>query len=69
MKNYLIATNRIFYCEDLISGESTKIISDNLTAAGFELVDDGTEAMWNPDNESINKCVEYWKLFAGKASI
>jgi len=50
------------------SGESTKIISDNLTSAGFELVDDGVKVMWNPDNENINKCIEYGKLFAGKVS-
>jgi flavorubredoxin len=48
------------------SGESTKIISDNLTSAGFELVDDGVKAMWNPDDENVNKCIEYGKLFAGK---
>jgi len=27
------------------SGESTKIIAENLTSAGFELVDDGVKAM------------------------
>ena len=48
------------------SGESTKIISENLTSAGFELVDDGVKVMWNPDNENITKCVEYGTLFAGK---
>jgi anaerobic nitric oxide reductase flavorubredoxin len=51
------------------SGESTKIISDNLASAGFELVDDGVKTMWNPDNENVTKCVEYGKLFAGKVSI
>ncbi len=51
------------------SGESTKIISENLTSAGFELVDDGVKVMWNPDNENVSKCVEYGKLFAGKVSI
>jgi flavorubredoxin len=51
------------------SGESTKIISENLTSAGFELVDDGVKAMWNPDSENVNKCVEYGKLFAGKVNI
>ena len=51
------------------SGESIKIISDNLTSAGFELVDDGVKAMWNPDNDNVNKCVEYGKLFADKVSI
>jgi len=49
------------------SGESTKIISENLKAAGFELVDDGIKAMWNPDIENVNKCVEYGSAFAGKA--
>jgi anaerobic nitric oxide reductase flavorubredoxin len=50
------------------SGESTEIISDNLTSAGFELVDDGVRVMWNPDDENINKCIEYGKLFAGRVS-
>ena len=48
------------------SGESTKIISENLKSAGFELVDDGIKAMWNPDNENINKCIEYGKHLAAK---
>ena len=48
------------------SGESTKIISENLKDAGFELVDDGIKAMWNPDNESISKCVEYGRQLAAK---
>jgi flavorubredoxin len=46
------------------SGESTKIISDSLTAAGFDLVNDGLKAMWNPDNENIAKCVEYGRKIA-----
>ena len=50
------------------SGESTKIISDNLASAGIELVDDGVKVKWNPDNENINKCIEYGKLFAGRVS-
>jgi flavorubredoxin len=46
------------------SGESTKIISENLESAGFELVDNGIRVMWNPDNESIAKCIEYGKKLA-----
>jgi flavorubredoxin len=46
------------------SGESTKIISENLASAGFELVDDGIRVMWNPDDEGITKCVEFGKRFA-----
>jgi flavorubredoxin len=48
------------------SGESTKIISESLKAAGFEVVDDGIKAMWNPDNENITKCIEYGKQLAAK---
>ena len=46
------------------SGESTKIISENLKAAGFELVDEGIKAMWNPDNENIDNCIEYGRQLA-----
>jgi flavodoxin len=48
------------------SGESTKIISESLKDAGFEVVDDGIKAMWNPDNENITKCIEYGRQFAVK---
>jgi flavorubredoxin len=48
------------------SGESTAIISENLRSAGFEMVDDGILAMWNPDSENQAKCIEYGKQFAGK---
>jgi flavorubredoxin len=51
------------------SGESTKIISENLTSAGFELVDDGVKVMWNPDNENVSKCVEYGREFAAKVHL
>jgi flavorubredoxin len=50
------------------SGESTKIISENLKSAGFEIVDDGIKVLWNPDNESTTKCAEYGKKFAAKIS-
>ncbi|MEJ2100854.1 MAG: hypothetical protein P8X68_12855, partial [Desulfobacterales bacterium] len=46
------------------SGESTKIISENLKVAGFELVDDGIKVMWNPDAENVKKCIEYGSNFA-----
>jgi flavorubredoxin len=39
------------------SGESTKIISENLQAAGFETVDDGIKAMWNPDAENVENAL------------
>ena len=46
------------------SGESVKIISQNLTAAGFQVVDDGIRAMWNPDAKSIEECIEYGRKAA-----
>jgi flavorubredoxin len=45
------------------SGESVKMISEKLTSAGFEIVDDGLKILWNPDNESKTKCFEYGKKF------
>jgi anaerobic nitric oxide reductase flavorubredoxin len=51
------------------SGESTKIISENLASAGFELLDEGLKALWNPDAETKAKCVEYGGQIAGKLSI
>lgn len=48
------------------SGESTKIISENLASAGFELLDDGLKALWNPDAETRATCVEYGRQIAGK---
>jgi flavorubredoxin len=51
------------------SGESTKIISESLKAAGFEVVDEGIKAMWNPDNENLNKCVEYGRELTAKVHL
>ena len=50
------------------SGESTKIISENLKSAGFEIVDDGIKVLWNPDDESTTKCTEYGKKFVANIS-
>jgi anaerobic nitric oxide reductase flavorubredoxin len=50
------------------SGESTKVISSEFAAAGFDLVDDGIKAMWNPDKESITTCIEYGRRFASGVS-
>jgi anaerobic nitric oxide reductase flavorubredoxin len=47
------------------SGESVKVISENLQSAGFEVVDGGIKTLWNPDAESIGACVEYGKKVAG----
>jgi flavorubredoxin len=35
------------------SGESVKILNEGLKAAGFEVVDEGYRALWNPDQEAL----------------
>ena len=47
------------------SGESTKLISESLAEAGFELINDGLKVTWNPDNESMVQCLEFGKTIAG----
>jgi flavorubredoxin len=41
------------------SGESTKIISESLNEAGFDVINEGLKITWNPDADSIAKCKEY----------
>jgi flavorubredoxin len=45
------------------SGESVQIISEELKKGGFEVIDNGVKALWNPDNESLDKCFELGKHF------
>lgn len=46
------------------SGESTKVISDGLKSAGFEVVHDGLKILWNPDQDAQAQCVEFGRQFA-----
>jgi len=48
------------------SGESVKLIGEGLKEAGFELVDDGYKAAWNPDADALKAAYEYGKAFAAK---
>ena len=41
------------------SGESPKIIKEELTKAGFEVIDEGLKQLWVPDREGIEKCRAY----------
>jgi len=41
------------------SGESIKLITEKLELAGFDVVDEGIRAMWNPDKKSIENCIDY----------
>ncbi|AKA72059.1 anaerobic nitric oxide reductase flavorubredoxin [Clostridium scatologenes] len=41
------------------SGESVKIISEQLNEAGFEIVNGGIKELWNPDEEELSRCREF----------
>ena len=43
------------------SGESVKIITEELKKGGFEIMNDGHKTLWFPDDASLEKCVEYGK--------
>jgi len=45
-------------------GGSVKIINERLKAAGFEVINEGIKILWNPDDESIEKCIDYGKNLA-----
>jgi flavorubredoxin len=42
------------------------MISDILKAGGFELMDEGLPALWNPDEETIARCIAYGRKFAAR---
>jgi flavorubredoxin len=46
------------------SGEGNKIISESLRGAGFEVINEGFKALWNPDQENQMKCIEFGKQIA-----
>lgn len=48
------------------SGESVKIIGDSLRASGFDVVDDGFKALWQPDDDALKAAYEYGTAFAAK---
>lgn len=50
------------------SGEAVKKMSEELTACGFEVVDDGLKVLWVPDEATLEKCRAYGHDFAEKVS-
>ena len=48
------------------SGESVKILSEQLAKSGFEVVGDGLRAMWQPGDEELARALAFGKDFAGK---
>jgi anaerobic nitric oxide reductase flavorubredoxin len=51
------------------SGESVDMINKELESAGFELLDKGIKATWNPDEKSLKECMEFGKEIANKTKI
>lgn len=45
------------------SGESVDIINEKLKTARLDLVNDGIKALWNPDEEAMEECIEFGKEF------
>lgn len=41
------------------SGESIKIITEQLKEAKFDVVNDGIKELWNPDEEALERCREF----------
>jgi anaerobic nitric oxide reductase flavorubredoxin len=48
------------------SGESVKVLSEQLAKAGFELVSDGLKTMWQPGDEELAKAFAFGKEIVGK---
>jgi anaerobic nitric oxide reductase flavorubredoxin len=48
------------------SGEHTEMLDDLLKVSGFEVVQEGIKALWNPDEEARLACIEFGKNFANK---
>ncbi len=46
------------------SGESIKVIKEHLEKSGFSVINDGLRTLWNPDDESLEKCVEFGREIA-----
>ncbi len=46
------------------SGESVRIINEQLKAAGFSVVDNGLKLLWNPDEAGRKSCFDYGKNLA-----
>ncbi len=48
------------------SGESLTVLSNALKESGFDVVDEGFKALWNPDEDALKAAYAYGKAFAEK---
>lgn len=46
------------------SGEAVKIMTEELEKGGFEIINCGIKELWNPDEEALNRCIEFGKSIA-----
>lgn len=44
------------------SGESSKIITEDLSKAGFEIINEGLRELWNPDEDGLTRCRNFGKI-------
>jgi anaerobic nitric oxide reductase flavorubredoxin len=50
------------------SGESVKMLNEQLTQGGFTLVAQGVKALWNPDEKTIADCIAFGEKVAKEFS-
>ncbi|MHA1907581.1 MAG: anaerobic nitric oxide reductase flavorubredoxin [Candidatus Thorarchaeota archaeon] len=50
------------------SGEGVKMITELLKEGGFKITNEGLRELWNPDGESIGRCVDFGKEFTSSLS-
>ena len=43
------------------SGESVKIVTEELNKAGFEVINEGIREIWNPDETALERCRNFGK--------
>jgi len=44
------------------SGESSKIITEDLSKAGFEIINEGIRELWNPDEDGLSRCRNFGEI-------
>ena len=50
------------------SGESVKLLNEQLSKAGFTVVDEGLKALWNPDQPALAQCSAFGAKLAAAMS-
>ena len=48
------------------SGESVKLITEELSKTDTTVVDEGIKELWNPDQDALKRCRTYGRNFVRK---